>query len=99
MNLCHGKKMISFFKAVCDWNRHVILHLIKKNGEMNASNIVDKVNLAQPTVSHHLKILVDAGVLVSRKTGKEIYYKINKEFINHCCRDFADDVCSKNCSQ
>jgi len=91
---CQGKQIVSFFKAMCDHNRHKILHLIKKNKEMNASDIISKINLSQPTVSHHLKILVDAGVLESRKEGKETIYKINEKYINHCCRGFAEDICS-----
>jgi len=92
---CQGKQIIGFFKAVCDLNRHKILHLIKKNGEMNASEIVDKINLSQPTISHHLKILVEAEVIASRRAGKETYYKVNEKFINHCCHGFAQDICSK----
>jgi ArsR family transcriptional regulator len=94
-SICHGKKIISFFKAICDLNRHKILYLIKKNGEMNASDIISNLKLSQPTVSHHLKILVEAEVIVSRKIGKEMHYKINEEFINHCCNGFIKDVCSK----
>lgn len=92
--ICKGKQTINFFKAICDFNRHKILHLVKKNREMNASDIIDKINLSQPTVSHHLKILVEAEVLESRKEGKETYYKINEKFINNCCHGFAKDFCS-----
>jgi ArsR family transcriptional regulator, arsenate/arsenite/antimonite-responsive transcriptional repressor len=93
---CKGKQIINFFKAVCDSNRHSILHLVKKNGEMNATDIINKMSLSQPTISHHLKILVDAEVLESRKEGKETYYKINEKIINHCCMGFANDFCPKD---
>ena len=86
---CSRGEMISFFKAICDRNRHQILHLLKKNGEMNASDIIDKMDLSQPTIAHHLKILVEAGVLITRKEGKETFYKINKEIIGSCCHGFA----------
>lgn len=91
---CHGKHIINFFKAICDLNRHKILHLVKKHGEMNASDIVKSIRLSQPTISHHLKILVEAEVLESRKDGKETYYKINEKFINNCCHGFAKDFCT-----
>lgn len=91
---CGGKRVIDFFKAICDSNRHKILYLLKKNGEMNATEIINKINLSQPTISHHLKILVEAEVLTSRKDGKEIYYQINEKVINHCCHNFAREVCS-----
>lgn len=86
---------INFFKAICDLNRHHILHLVRKSGEMNATDIINKMDLSQPTVSHHLKILVSAGVLESRKEGKETYYKVNVKFINNCCHGFANDICTK----
>lgn len=88
---CQGKQIINFFKAVCDSNRHKILHLVKKNKEMNATDIIEKIKLSQPTISHHLKILVDAGVLESRKAGKETYYRVNEKIINNCCHGFADN--------
>lgn len=81
--------MVGFFKAVCDPNRHAILFLIKKHGERNASDIVKHLNLSQPTIAHHLKILVDSGILSSRKSGKETYYKVNEDIINNCCMGFA----------
>ncbi len=91
----HHKKFISFFKAICDVNRHNILALLNKHGEMNASDIIKHIKLSQPTVSHHLKIMVDSGVLETRKKGKETYYKINKKQINNCCGGFSDHFCRK----
>lgn len=91
---CKGKQIVSFFKAICDLNRHKILYLVKKNGEMNATEIMHKVGLSQPTVSHHLKILVEAGVLELRREGKEALYKVDEKFISHCCLGFAKGFCS-----
>jgi len=90
---CSHEKMVGFFKAVCDSNRHEILHLIKKGGEMNATGIIDKLNLSQPTIAHHLKILVESGILISRKNGKETYYQINEKMIDNCCLGFAGFFC------
>ena len=87
------KKMIGFFKAVCDQNRHEILHLLHKKGELNASFIVKKIKLSQPTTAHHLKILVDSGVLSTRRDGKETFYQINKDVINKCCKSFTGHFC------
>lgn len=90
---CPHDKIISFFKAVCDVNRHKVLHMLKKNGEMNASDIIEKLKLSQPTVSHHLKIMIDADILTSRKEGKETFYQINEKFIGECCHGFAGNFC------
>lgn len=86
---CSHDKMLTFFKALCDNNRHKILHLIRKNGEMNATEIINKLELSQPAIAHHLKILVESGVLSSRKDGKETYYQIDGKMISGCCNGFA----------
>lgn len=90
---CPHDKMVVFFKAVCDSNRHKILHMVKKNREMNASEIINRLKLSQPTVAHHLKILVDSGILTSRKDGKETIYQINTKEISNCCHGFAGFFC------
>ena len=91
--------MIGFFKAICDSNRHQILQLLKNNGEMNATDIIEKIGLSQPTISHHLKILTEANVLETRKSGRETYYQINKKVVNSCCTNFAKDICSNHSSK
>ncbi len=90
---CSHKKTINFFKAVCSRNRHQILHLLHKKGELNASDIVKKIKLSQPTIAHHLKVLVEAEVLSTRREGKEVFYKINKDNIDNCCYGFASHFC------
>lgn len=86
---------LKFFKAICDENRHAILLLLKKHKEMNVTSIVGKTNISQPTVSHHLKILTDSGVISHEKKGKEILYKLNKHFMSNCCQSFLHKFCEK----
>jgi ArsR family transcriptional regulator, arsenate/arsenite/antimonite-responsive transcriptional repressor len=82
------KEWLKFFKAVCDPNRQKILNFIHEEGEVNASKIVKKMKLSQPTISHHLKILCDAGIIISKKKQKEVYYTISKKNIANCCKGF-----------
>jgi ArsR family transcriptional regulator, arsenate/arsenite/antimonite-responsive transcriptional repressor len=82
------KEWYTFFKAIHDRHRQQILDIIKQHKEINATGIVDRVKLSQPTVSHHLKILCDASVLKTKKVGKEVFYSINKDFIHDCCSGF-----------
>lgn len=82
------KEWLKFFKAVCDENRQKILQLIRSEGEVNASTIVKKMKLSQPTVSHHLKILCDAGITMAKKKQKEVFYTISQKNIASCCKDF-----------
>lgn len=64
------------FKAFCDDNRLVILQMLR-SGEKCACKLQDVLNIGQPTLSHHMKILCESGVVNARKAGKWTYYSIN----------------------
>jgi len=66
------------FKAFCDETRMKVLELLQ-SGEKCACVLLKKVNVKQPTLSHHMKILVESGIVNARKEGKWIYYSINEE--------------------
>jgi ArsR family transcriptional regulator len=64
------------FTALGDPNRQDILIMLEIEGPLNVLQITEKLNLARPTVSHHLKILSNAGLLTSTKKSREIYYEL-----------------------
>lgn len=64
------------FKALCDENRIKILEMLG-GGEKCACHLLDELNVTQPTLSHHMKILCDSGIVDSRKEGKWTHYKIS----------------------
>lgn len=66
------------FKAFCDENRLQILELLQ-NGEYSASEILAGLNISQSTLSHHMKILCDSGIVAPRREGKWTYYSIHRE--------------------
>lgn len=70
------KKIASVFKALCDENRIKILQLLQ-NGEKCACVLLDDLQITQPTLSHHMKILCDSEIVVGRKDGKWMYYSIS----------------------
>ena len=72
------KQTALVFKAFCDENRIRILNLLH-NGEKCACVLLDDLHISQPTLSHHMKILCDSGVVVGRKEGKWTYYSISPE--------------------
>lgn len=72
------KKTAEMFKALCDENRIRILKLLQ-NGEKCACVLLDDLHITQPTLSHHMKILCDSGIVVSRKEGKWMHYSISPE--------------------
>lgn len=66
------------FKALADENRLRILELLQR-GERCACVLLENLQLSQPTLSHHMKILCDAGFVTGRKEGKWIYYSLNRQ--------------------
>jgi len=64
------------FKAFCDETRLLALSLLQ-SGEKCACELLEEVNVSQPTLSHHMKILVESGIVVSRKEGRWMYYAIS----------------------
>jgi DNA-binding transcriptional ArsR family regulator len=69
------------YTALGDEHRQRILLTFGPGERLNVGQIVEVSTLSRSAVSHHLKILRDAGVLQSQKEGKEIYFWINKAFL------------------
>ncbi|GAA1645423.1 ArsR/SmtB family transcription factor [Georgenia ruanii] len=69
-------ELAAILKAIADPTRLRLLSLIGQDqaGEMCVCDLTDVVELSQPTVSHHLKVLVDAGILTREKRGVNAYY-------------------------
>ena len=72
------KQVTVIFKALCDENRVRIFRLLQ-GGEKCACHLLEEMNLSQPTLSHHMKILCDSGLVVGRKEGKWMHYSISQE--------------------
>ena len=72
------KKTADIFKAFCYENRFKILKLLQ-GGEKCACVLLDDLRISQPTLSHHMKILCDSGIVVGRKEGKWMHYSISQE--------------------
>ena len=70
------KETAKVFKAFCDENRLQILELLR-SGEKCACKLLDDLKISQSTLSHHMKILCDAGIVQGRKEGKWVHYSIN----------------------
>lgn len=66
------------FKALGDSNRLTIMDLISDK-ELNAGQILSQVKMGQSTLSHHMKILCDSGIVASRKDSRWVYYSINPQ--------------------
>jgi len=65
------------FKAMGDENRLTILTLLH-TGERCACRLQEALDISQPTLSHHMRILLDANLVNARKDGKWIYYSLSE---------------------
>lgn len=87
---------VAFGKAIADQTRQKIMQLLCCR-ELCVSDLVTKLgDVSQPTVSHHLQILRRAGLVDTRRDGKQVYYTLRQEAIAQCCRviahEFAPDI-------
>jgi ArsR family transcriptional regulator, arsenate/arsenite/antimonite-responsive transcriptional repressor len=77
------KKVEKISKALADPNRLQILKSLRKNQNcMYCSDINEILDLAQPSVSHHLKQLTDAELIIAEKEGREVKYSINSKMLD-----------------
>ena len=76
------KKMALVFKALSDENRIRILKLLR-GGEKCACKLLEELSISQPTLSHHMKILCDSGLVTGRREGKWMHYSICCDGVMH----------------
>lgn len=86
------KAMSKVFTALGDEHRQRILLLFEKDERLNVGQIAEVSTLARSTVSHHLRILREASVLLSEKQGKEIYFWINRQFLDEVLGSVLDYI-------
>lgn len=75
---------VLFAKAIADDTRQKIMSECCCS-EVSVGDLASKLQVTQPTVSHHLAILRDAGLVESREEGKQTFYTLNQERIAICC--------------
>ena len=75
---------VEFAKALADETRQKIMKLCCCKW-LSVTEIVEQLDVAQPTVSHHLAILRDAGLVNIRPEGKQTFYTLNQERVVTCC--------------
>jgi len=75
---------VLFAKAIADETRQRIMSECCCKW-LSVNEIVEKIGFSQPTISHHLAILRDAGLVNIREEGKQTFYSLNQENIVVCC--------------
>lgn len=76
---------ITFAKAIADENRQRIMEMLCCTW-LCVSDIVERMdNVSQPTVSHHLSVLREAGLVYVRRDGRQVFYSLNQDEVATCC--------------
>lgn len=72
------KSVEKISKALGDPHRlNILQHITKKGGCAQCAEIHDIIDLAQPSISHHMKILIEAGLIEAEKEGRHFKYTLN----------------------
>ena len=82
------------FKALCDPNRWMIIEMLQ-SGEKCACKLLQELEIVQSTLSHHMKILCESGLVDSIRDGKEMHYSLNKqsfETAKHILDEISVDI-------
>ncbi len=74
----NANNYVEIFKALGDETRVNVIKILSKENKC-ACQILEAFNISQSTLSHHMKILTDSGLVVAKKEGKWVYYKINED--------------------
>lgn len=70
---------VSMLKALADINRLRIVKMLSKEEEMCGCKIHEAFGFSQPTLSHHMKVLCDCGLVKDIKDGKWHHYSLNRD--------------------
>ncbi len=71
------RELVRVLKALADPSRLRMIQEIATAGELSCGQVAEHFDVSQPTISHHLKILQDAGVLIMRQEGKHHFISVN----------------------
>ncbi len=80
-----------YFKALGEVTRLKIINKLSE-GELCVCQIIEQLQLSQPAVSHHMKILKQAGLVNDRKQGKWNHYYLNKKAFEELKNELQDKI-------
>ena len=87
---------VDFAKAMADETRQRVMRLLCCRWLCVGDVVSELDGISQPTVSHHLGVLREAGLVYVRREGKQVFYSLNQDEVAVCCgrllRNFAPEV-------
>ncbi len=84
-----GVDLNAFARAMADETRLRIMNLICCRQVCVGDLVKELGNVSQPTVSHHLQVLRNAGLVETRREGKQVFYTLDQTVVAHCCARLA----------
>ena len=85
-------ELTRLLEAVSDPVRMQIVFLLGEHARLNVGDIARQFRISRPAISHHLKVLKEAGIVQSEKRGQEIYYGIDSQRLVAALRALADKL-------
>jgi ArsR family transcriptional regulator, arsenate/arsenite/antimonite-responsive transcriptional repressor len=80
---------VKIAKALADPTRHQMLRELRASGELTCSEMCERFALAQPTISHHIKTLEEAGLIRVRKQGQFHVLAVDESVLGDFARDLT----------
>jgi DNA-binding transcriptional ArsR family regulator len=98
--LAAGDHLSMKIRAIADPTRRQILQMLREKGQcsldkpigMCASDVEQRLSLAQPTVSHHLRLLKTAGLVETKKIGQWIWFRRNESALRELLKSMKDEI-------
>jgi ArsR family transcriptional regulator len=82
-------ELCQVFKLLADETRLRILMYLAREGELNVTELCERLGQSQPAVSHHLALLRVAGIIEPRRDGKHNYYSVREEHFHELMRSVS----------
>ena len=86
------KKSLPLFTALGDSTRQKLILMMSKGEQRSVKQLTAGTHLSRPTVSHHLKILKKAHIVVEQKNGREIFYHLQPGEYYHIVKELMDMI-------
>ena len=85
-----NKQIIQFGKAIADPTRQEIMKQLCCEW-ITISDLAQRVGIKQPTATHHISILHEAGLIIKRKEGKHLYCTLDQAMVTVCCGELVSN--------
>jgi ArsR family transcriptional regulator len=88
-----SQEAIKVFKALSDPTRYELIKMLLNCAELGCGDLEDAFRLSRSAMSHHYRVLENAGLVASRKEGLHVYYRLEREQLDKFLPDFPQVHC------